>query len=206
MAVHSLLHTFCVFTLLPLPSLRRNYKHRPADCGADRYFDSSRLACAPCGAHQRQSAGGSSCVCEPGYRMVSNNDGFSVSCEKCPEDMSGVTQDGWNCIACPKGLTPNGNCKCPNNEILVERSMDGILLNEALCIHCNGSEQSFSASDASGSRCIRCEKTFIQVSKSCDCSNPNILTGGLCFLAQEGLPEVKEIIALWLCFELILLD
>lgn len=31
---------------------------RPADCGADRYFDSSRLACAPCGAHQRQSAGG----------------------------------------------------------------------------------------------------------------------------------------------------
>lgn len=35
-----------------------------------------------------------------------------------------------------------------------ERSMDGILLNEALCIHCNGSEQSFSASDASGSRWV----------------------------------------------------
>ncbi|OWK61420.1 Meckelin [Lonchura striata] len=60
---------------------------RPADCGADRYFDSSRLACAPCGAHQRQSAGGSSCECEPGYRMVSSNDGFSVTCEKCPENM-----------------------------------------------------------------------------------------------------------------------
>ncbi|KAJ7428658.1 hypothetical protein WISP_01074 [Willisornis vidua] len=31
---------------------------RPDSCGAGRYFDSSRLACAPCGAHQRQSAGG----------------------------------------------------------------------------------------------------------------------------------------------------
>ncbi|XP_037984807.1 meckelin isoform X2 [Motacilla alba alba] len=161
---------------------------RPADCGAEHYFDSSRLACAPCGAHQRQSAGGSSCECEPGYRMVSSNDGFSVTCEKCPENMSGVTRDGWNCITCPKGLTSKGNCKCPNNEILVERSVDGVLLGEALCIHCNGSEQSFSASDASGSRCIRCEKTFIQVSKSCDCNSPNILTGGLCFLAREGLP------------------
>ncbi|KAJ7395266.1 hypothetical protein BTVI_156926 [Pitangus sulphuratus] len=30
---------------------------RPAACPADRYFDSSRLACAPCGAHQRQTAG-----------------------------------------------------------------------------------------------------------------------------------------------------
>lgn len=37
---------------------------------------------------------------------------------------------------------------------LVERSIDGILLNEALCMHCNGSEQSFSASDASGNRWV----------------------------------------------------
>ncbi|XP_030799328.1 meckelin isoform X3 [Camarhynchus parvulus] len=161
---------------------------RPADCGAEHYFDSSRLACAPCGAHQRQSAGGSSCECEPGYRMVSSNGGLSVTCEKCPENMSGVTQDGWNCITCPRGLTSKGNCKCPNNEILVERSVDGVLFDEALCIHCNGSEQSFSASDASGSRCVRCEQTFIQVSKSCDCNSPNILTGGLCFLPHEGLP------------------
>ncbi|XP_059719660.1 meckelin isoform X2 [Haemorhous mexicanus] len=161
---------------------------RPDDCGAEHYFDSSRLACAPCGAHQRQSSGGSFCECEPGYRMVSTNGGFSVTCEKCPENMSGVTQDGWNCITCPKGLTSKGNCKCPNNEILVERSVDGVLLDEALCIRCNGSEPSFSASDAPGSRCVRCEKTFIQVSKSCDCNSPNILTGGLCFLAHEGLP------------------
>lgn len=34
----------------------------------------------------------------------------------------------------------------------VERSVDGILLNEALCVVCNGSAESFSASDALGSR------------------------------------------------------
>ncbi|KAM6318772.1 meckelin [Aegotheles albertisi] len=161
---------------------------RPADCGHARYFDISRLACGPCGAHQRQSAGGSSCVCQPGYRMVSSNGGSSVICEKCPENMSGVTQDGWNCITCPKGLTSEGKCKCLNNEILVERGINGVLLNEALCIHCNGSEQSFSASDVSGNRCVRCEQTFINVSKNCDCSSPNILTGGLCFSARERLP------------------
>ncbi|KAM6373257.1 LOW QUALITY PROTEIN: meckelin [Alca torda] len=161
---------------------------RPGDCGDARYFDISRLACGPCGAHQRQSAGGSSCVCQTGYRMVSSNGGSSVICEKCPENKSGVTQDGWNCITCPKGLTSEGKCKCLHNEILVERSIDGILLNEALCILCNGSEQSFSASDASGNRCVRCEQTFINASKSCDCSSPNILTGGLCFSASDNLP------------------
>ncbi|XP_061852025.1 meckelin isoform X5 [Colius striatus] len=161
---------------------------RPADCGDSRYFDISRLGCRPCGAHQRRSADGSSCVCQPGYRMVSSSGGSSVICEKCPENMSGVTQDGWNCIICPKGLTSEGKCKCLNNEILVERSVNGILLNEALCIRCNGSEQSFSASDASGNRCVRCEQTFINVSKSCDCSSPNVLAGGLCFSASESLP------------------
>lgn len=120
--------------------------------------------------------------------MVSNNGGSSVVCEKCPENMSGVTQDGWNCITCPKGLTSEGKCKCLINEILVERSVDGVLLNEALCLHCNGSEPSFSASDVLGNRCVRCEQTFINVSKSCDCSSPNILTGGLCFSATESLP------------------
>lgn len=34
----------------------------------------------------------------------------------------------------------------------VERGVDGVLLNEALCIVCNGSPQSFSASDVLGSR------------------------------------------------------
>lgn len=35
-------------------------------------------------------ASGSSCVCEPGYRMVASNGGFSVTCEKCPENMVSI--------------------------------------------------------------------------------------------------------------------
>ncbi|XP_042726107.1 meckelin [Lagopus leucura] len=177
--------------LLRVPPSARGFSlplQRPGDCGDAHYFDISQLSCGPCGAHQRRSAGGCSCVCLPGYRMVSNNGGSSVICEKCPANMSGVTQDGWNCITCPKGLTSEGKCKCLSNEILVERSVDGILLNEALCVVCNGSAESFSASDALGSRCVRCEQTFINVSKSCDCSTPNILSGGLCFSARESLP------------------
>ncbi|XP_009901246.2 meckelin [Dryobates pubescens] len=183
-----------VVLLLAIPALlppARGFSiplQRPADCGDTDYFDISRLACGRCGAHQRQSAVGSSCVCQPGYRMLSSNGGSSITCEKCPANMSGVTQDGWNCITCPKGLTSEGTCKCLNNEILVERSIDGMLLTEALCIACNGSEPSLSASDASGNRCVRCEQTFINVSKSCDCRSPNILTGGLCFSAGESLP------------------
>uniref|UniRef100_A0A8C5IRD6 Transmembrane protein 67 n=1 Tax=Junco hyemalis TaxID=40217 RepID=A0A8C5IRD6_JUNHY len=152
MAVSAALPPACGFSV-PL--------QRPADCGADRYFDSSRLACAPCGAHQRQSAGGGSCECEPGYRMVSSNGGLSVTCEKCPENMSGVTQDGWNCITCPRGLTSKGNCKCPNNEILGLNIILNYILSAffMFVIH----------------RCVRCEQTFIQVSKSCDCNSPNIL-------------------------------
>uniref|UniRef100_A0A669P3D9 Transmembrane protein 67 n=1 Tax=Phasianus colchicus TaxID=9054 RepID=A0A669P3D9_PHACC len=177
--------------LLRVPPSARGFSlplQRPGDCGDARYFDISQLSCGPCGAHQRRSAGGSSCVCLPGYRMVSNTGGSSVICEKCPANMSGVTQDGWNCVTCPKGLTSEGKCKCLSNEILVERSVDGILLNEARCIVCNGSAESFSASDVLGSRCVRCEQTFINVSKSCNCSSPNILSGGLCFSARESLP------------------
>ncbi|XP_019406039.1 PREDICTED: meckelin isoform X1 [Crocodylus porosus] len=185
-----------VALLVPLlldagPSVGHSFSlplRQPRDCGEPRYFDTASLACGACGPHQRGSASGTSCVCLPGFKMVSNNGGPSVTCEKCPENVNGVTEDGWNCIACPKGLTTEGKCKCLNNEILVERDVNGTLLKEALCIHCDGSEQSFSTSDVLGNRCTRCEQTFINVSKSCDCSEPNILTGGLCFSSSGHFP------------------
>ncbi|XP_075776499.1 meckelin isoform X2 [Pelodiscus sinensis] len=162
---------------------------QPQDCGDGRYFDISSLACKQCGPQQGRSAGGTSCICLPGFRMFSNNNGPSVICEKCPESMNGITEDGWNCITCPKGLTTEGKCKCAINEILVERDVNGKLLNKALCILCDGSEPSFSASDILGNRCVRCEQTFINISKSCDCSDPNTLTGGLCFSSSGNFPS-----------------
>ncbi|XP_074843042.1 meckelin [Carettochelys insculpta] len=162
---------------------------QPQDCGDGRYFDISSLACGQCGPQQERSAGGTSCVCLPGFKMVSNNGGPSVICEKCPENMNGITEDGWNCITCPKGLTTEGKCKCSINEILVERDVNGTLLNEAVCVRCDGNEPSFAASNLLGNRCVRCEHTFINISKSCDCSDPNILTGGLCFSSSGNFPS-----------------
>uniref|UniRef100_A0A452SER0 Transmembrane protein 67 n=1 Tax=Ursus americanus TaxID=9643 RepID=A0A452SER0_URSAM len=117
---------------------------QPESCGHSQYFDISALSCVPCGANQRRDAGGTSCMCLPGFQMISNNGGPDFICKKCPENMKGVTEDGWNCISCPGGLTAEGKCHCPTGHIL-------------------------------GKKCVRCEPTFINTSRSCTCSAPNIL-------------------------------
>ncbi|KAJ6663950.1 hypothetical protein lerEdw1_008904 [Lerista edwardsae] len=186
---------------------------QPQACEGTQYFDIARLACGQCGAFQRKGAlgetttqadplcfsqfvtteisilciPGTSCACLPGFRVVSDNGGSRI-CEKCPDAMSGVTQDGWDCIACPKGLTAEGTCKCPIGEILVERDTNGSLFKTALCVQCDGKGQSFAASNVLSNMCLRCEPTFISVSKSCNCSQPNILTGGLCFRSGGNFP------------------
>uniref|UniRef100_A0A8I5N4V8 Transmembrane protein 67 n=1 Tax=Papio anubis TaxID=9555 RepID=A0A8I5N4V8_PAPAN len=91
---------------------------QPEKCDNNQYFDISALSCVPCGANQRQDARGTSCVCLPGFQMISNNGGPAVICKKCPENMKGVTEDGWNCISCPSDLTAEGKCQCPAGHIL----------------------------------------------------------------------------------------
>nr|KAF6326764.1 transmembrane protein 67 [Pipistrellus kuhlii] len=59
---------------------------QPEACDRHQFFDISALACAPCGAHQRQDARGTSCVCLPGFQMISNNGGAGIICKKCPDD------------------------------------------------------------------------------------------------------------------------
>lgn len=113
--------------------------------------------------------------------MISNNGGPSIVCKKCPESMKGVTKDGWGCISCPGSLTAEGNCHCPTGHILVERNVNGSLLSQATCELCDGNENSFTKANALGTRCVRCEPTFVNTSRSCTCSEPHILTGGLCF-------------------------
>uniref|UniRef100_A0A8C5RSJ2 Tyrosine-protein kinase ephrin type A/B receptor-like domain-containing protein n=1 Tax=Laticauda laticaudata TaxID=8630 RepID=A0A8C5RSJ2_LATLA len=118
---------------------------------------------------------GTSCDCLPGFKKVFDKDGTSITCEKCAETMNGVTQDGWDCITCPSGLTIEGKCICANNEILVERNTNGSLLKAALCVQCDGKEQSFSTANTLNNMCKRCQPTFISVNKSCSCFEPNIL-------------------------------
>uniref|UniRef100_G1QRM1 Transmembrane protein 67 n=1 Tax=Nomascus leucogenys TaxID=61853 RepID=G1QRM1_NOMLE len=161
---------------------------QPEKCDNNQYFDISALSCVPCGANQRQDARGTSCVCLPGFQMISNNGGPAIICKKCPKNMKGVTEDGWNCISCPSGLTAEGKCHCPTGHILVERDVNGTLLSQATCELCDGNENSFTVANALGDRCVRCEPTFVNTSRSCACSEPNILTGGLCFSSTGNFP------------------
>uniref|UniRef100_A0A9L0TL58 Transmembrane protein 67 n=1 Tax=Equus caballus TaxID=9796 RepID=A0A9L0TL58_HORSE len=147
----------------------------PETCGHNQYFDISALSCVSCGANQRQDNRGTSCVCLPGFQVISNNGGPDIICKKCPENMKGVTRDGWNCISCPSGLTAEGKCHCPTGHILVERDVNGTLLSQATCKLCDENENSFTVANALGDRCVRCEPTFINTSRSCACSEPNIL-------------------------------
>ncbi|KAM9095922.1 meckelin isoform 1-T1 [Sarcophilus harrisii] len=182
--------TVLVALLLPGFSGTQSFSlpfRRPETCDHNQYFDVSSLSCAPCGANQTRDSRGVSCICLPGFRMVSNNGG-PIVCEKCPENMKGITEDGWNCISCPIGLTVEGRCQCPADHILVERDTNGKLLSEAHCILCDGSENSFSASNIFRNRCVRCEPTFINITKSCTCSEHATLTGGLCFSNKESFP------------------
>ncbi|KAM9050642.1 meckelin isoform 1-T1 [Megaptera novaeangliae] len=161
---------------------------QPETCGHNQYFDISALSCVACGPNQRQDARGTVCVCLPGFQMISNNGGPDIICKKCPENMKGVTGDGWNCISCPGGLTAEGKCHCPTGHILVERDVNGTLLSQATCKLCEESENSFTIANALGNRCVQCEPTFINTSRSCVCSEPNILTGGLCFSSTGNFP------------------
>ncbi|XP_069477453.1 meckelin [Ambystoma mexicanum] len=160
---------------------------QPESCAPHHYFDISSLSCALCGAHQRRSEGGTSCVCLPGFKKVSQSRGHSSSCQECPENM-GVSSDGWNCIRCPTVLTVQGKCWCPPGDILVERDVNGTLLETAECSSCNSDGPSFSSADTLGNRCVRCEESFINVTRSCSCAEPNILTGGLCFRGTGDFP------------------
>ncbi|OWK04307.1 hypothetical protein Celaphus_00016438, partial [Cervus elaphus hippelaphus] len=182
-----------LFLLLVLPRVSQAQTfflpfRQPETCGHNQYFDISALSCVACGANQRQDARGTSCVCLPGFQMISNNGGPDVICKKCPEHMKGVTEDGWNCISCPSGLTAEGKCHCPTGHILVERNVNGTLLSQATCELCDKSENSFMVANALGNRCVRCEPTFINTNRSCACSEPNILTGGLCFSSTGNFP------------------
>ncbi|XP_067093967.1 meckelin [Osmerus mordax] len=154
----------------------------PSDCGTEQYFDISSLSCLKCGSSQKKSADGLSCECQTGFRILSTN-GASITCQQCPPDRPAVTEDRYGCIQCPGRLTETGMCQCPSGTILVERDVQGNLLEEAVCEVCSGLAPTFSAPDHRGNRCERCQATFINTTSSCTCGSPNILAGGLCFPA-----------------------
>ncbi|XP_069076570.1 meckelin isoform X1 [Pleurodeles waltl] len=183
----------CVLVLLlrPVPCAGQSLSFpllQPENCGSQHFFHINSLTCVPCGAHQRQSHRGTSCVCLPGFKWVYSSGDSSGSCQKCPDNL-GVTSDGWHCIRCPSLLNLEGKCRCPPGDILVERDVNGTLLEEAECVHCNENGPSFSFPDTLRNRCGRCEHTFINTTRSCSCDEPHILAGGLCFQGSGEFPS-----------------
>ncbi|KAG7470031.1 hypothetical protein MATL_G00135210 [Megalops atlanticus] len=154
---------------------------QPSDCGADKIFDISSLSCVRCGPNQISSKSGTTCICQTGFKVLSSN-GATVTCQQCPADAKqAVTKDGYGCIRCPGGLNQDGTCQCPAGSVLVEKDLHGNLLEQAVCEVCSPAEPAFSVPDATGSRCQRCQDSFINTSLSCTCGQGNILVGGLCF-------------------------
>uniref|UniRef100_A0A3P8P2T7 Transmembrane protein 67 n=1 Tax=Astatotilapia calliptera TaxID=8154 RepID=A0A3P8P2T7_ASTCA len=116
----------------------------PSDCGAEEFFDISSLSCVRCGPNQRRSTTGLSCVCQS---YVSS---YSVLCFY----LQGVTKDGFGCIRCPGGLSNDGKCQCPPGDVLVERDLNGTLLEEARCETCDEDSPALSVPNRNGDRCF----------------------------------------------------
>uniref|UniRef100_A0A3P9KSQ0 Transmembrane protein 67 n=1 Tax=Oryzias latipes TaxID=8090 RepID=A0A3P9KSQ0_ORYLA len=152
----------------------------PSGCGGDESFDISSLSCAKCGANQRKSSSGLSCICQTGYKTKHfSSNKVPFTCEQCPPDKPAVTKDGFGCIRCPGRLDDNGNCQCPSGNILVERDINGTFFDEASCEACIGDSPAFTAPNSNGDRCERCQATFSNT--FCTCQSPNVQAGGLCF-------------------------
>uniref|UniRef100_A0A1A8CSE3 Transmembrane protein 67 n=2 Tax=Nothobranchius kadleci TaxID=1051664 RepID=A0A1A8CSE3_NOTKA len=166
-------HLFCCQQfIIPLEA--------PSDCGEEEFFDTSSLSCAKCGSNQRQSTTGLSCICQSGFKTTNlTSDKASITCEQCPTSKPAVTTDGFGCIRCPGSLSDQGKCQCPPGNILVERDVNGNLLEVARCEACNNDSPALSVPNIRGDGCERCQTTFINT--SCVCTSPNVLAGGLCF-------------------------
>ncbi|XP_015806097.1 meckelin isoform X1 [Nothobranchius furzeri] len=166
-------HLFCCQQfIIPLEA--------PSDCGEEEFFDTSSLSCAKCGSNQRQSTTGLSCICQSGFKTTNlTSDKASITCEQCPTSKPAVTTDGFGCIRCPGSLSDQGKCQCPTGNILVERDVNGNLLEVARCEACNNDSPALSVPNIRGDGCERCQTTFINT--SCVCTSPNVLAGGLCF-------------------------
>uniref|UniRef100_UPI0037E7BDA2 meckelin n=1 Tax=Semicossyphus pulcher TaxID=241346 RepID=UPI0037E7BDA2 len=150
----------------------------PSDCSVEEFFDISSLSCVRCGPNQRRSTSGLSCTCKTGYQTLTT-DKASITCQQCPADKPAVTKDGFGCIRCPSSLSDDGKCQCQKDNVLMERDVNGNLLDEARCETCNGNSPASSVPNTSGNRCERCQASFIN--SSCSCNPPNVLAGGLCF-------------------------
>uniref|UniRef100_A0A8C4QDJ1 Meckelin n=1 Tax=Eptatretus burgeri TaxID=7764 RepID=A0A8C4QDJ1_EPTBU len=163
----------------------------PRECGPREFFSSTEFICRPCGAGQQRAANGLSCICKPGYRLFRDYGGANITCSACNTGEA-VTQDGWDCIQCgamnsSTKILSNGKCACHNaNEILVERTQNGKLLNQAGCQLCDAMPMAYTWPNSERNLCAKCGSSFIISAKSCDCSDLTV-ADGLCFSSSASV-------------------
>ncbi|KAF7256915.1 hypothetical protein EG68_07120 [Paragonimus skrjabini miyazakii] len=84
------------------------------------YFNTATLLCESCSQSirfQKQSDDGLSCSCQPGYRIIKDVGGNTLTCEACNANET-VTEDGLQCIPCAENSFDDSTetCKpCPSD-------------------------------------------------------------------------------------------
>ncbi|XP_035678875.1 meckelin-like [Branchiostoma floridae] len=155
------------------------------------YYNFANLRCDTCtGADSQTSTGGFSCACQSGFELTADIGSSQVTCAACAAPTPVTSADGWACVSCGTGtsLDPvTGRCTpCPAGQIAVERTTNGTQTSQHDCVACEGD----TVPNAAGDRCVRCHQSFIDVSGSCTCPDPNQVHGGICFTdAQIGVSQ-----------------
>ncbi|XP_012233806.1 meckelin [Linepithema humile] len=106
----------------------REYK-KPILCKYNEYFDTVSLSCLQCNIskHHVPAENGLQCKCDQFSKMISFENG-NPRCSPCDHNMI-PTVDGTNCI-----LKTKRNCSL--NEIRVDRNINGMILDNVLCVPC----------------------------------------------------------------------
>lgn len=175
----------------------------PQDCKQNQYFQFSSLRCQDCGTPgQIRSEDTLSCVCETGYKLVSDKGGLTILCEKC--DTTGSANftsslDGSFCISCPNDVGFNirtGTCNsCPANSFATDRSQNGARLSIRECVPCLADTRTGVIDKRS---CQRCHWSFLLFNDSfCSPCNQNdgdyVISGGVCFDETNLIPDAANL-------------
>ncbi|XP_076290323.1 meckelin isoform X2 [Lasioglossum baleicum] len=101
------------------------------NCKSDEYFDSASLSCICCDTNKnlKPSTDRLRCVCNEFSKQVALKDGYP-ECIFCGYNRT-VTTDRKDCVSC-NSIT----CECTINQIQLDRSINGTLLNIMYCFSC----------------------------------------------------------------------
>ncbi|XP_076648353.1 meckelin [Halictus rubicundus] len=118
------------------------------NCKSNEYFDSGSLSCIHCDTNKnlKPSADRLRCVCNEFSKQVTLKDGYP-ECIFCGYNRT-VTTDRKRCVSCN-----STTCECTINEIQLDRSINGTLLDTMYCFSCPNN--TYPSLDRS--KCLSCD-------------------------------------------------